>query len=82
MFYGHVLWRYLGFLPHTQRKAVLTWYLLPVNHSRTRAARAAAGPGLCVCAQDGDDVGQAGVSKPFLHLATSCVGWQETWEKI
>lgn len=36
MFYGHVLWRYQGFLPHTQRKAVLTWYLLPVNHSRTR----------------------------------------------
>lgn len=82
MLYEHVSWRCQGFLLHSQQKDVLTWYLLPDNHSRTRAACAAAGPGLCVCAQDGDDVGQAGVSKLSLHLAASCVNRQGTQERI
>lgn len=74
MFYGGT-W---GFYPTPRGKLCLPGICCQL----TTAGHAAAGPGLCVCAQDGDDVGQAGVSKPFLHLATSCVGWQETWEKI
>lgn len=82
MLYEHVLWSCQEFLLHSQQKDVLSWYLLPDNYSRTRATHAAAGPGLWVRAQDGDDVGQAGVSKPFLRLAASCVNRQETQEKI